>query len=165
MNNICLLGLPFSGKRAMATQLSRTLQKGVCLPKSIIYNLNSISTQPTYNPPQKSLYEVTNTILVPNLFDFYQDSHMNYLKDDLKCKFYHIPVTETQFIRSYKKKEPSIVVSPQRFHQFYSDYIDRCKSYTTNPVSEIHPHVHDIRVKYGSGYFHWSPSSKQCPQI
>ena len=146
MRNICLIGLPYSGKSTFGYKLHKYIGKGFIDTDNIMkqkYN-QSLSTIINKKGNQEFLklehniiksLSFNNCILSTGGSVIYNPLSMKYIKNELNCDIYHLFLTKQEFIKRIKcLNERGVIIDEGqsiedlynfriKLYEKYSDYL------------------------------------------
>ena len=131
--NICLIGMPYSGKSFLSRLLYKSLQKGHIDTDDLIrsrYNCNldelikKVGNDTFLTIENKIIKNIVckNTIIATGGSVIYNHSSMDYLKNDLDSEIYHLYISYPEFLRRMKNIESRGVIMNKKYS--YKDLYD-----------------------------------------
>ena len=140
--NICLIGLPHSGKTRLAKLLSQRLRKGFIDTDKMIENNYKLSIPELVklNTPREFLHKENkiiesinceNTVISTGGSAIYNDEAMEHVKENLSCNMIHLYISFDEWIRRMKTFEGRgiININDVSMVDFYEDRIFHCEKY------------------------------------
>jgi shikimate kinase len=141
--NICLIGLPYSGKSRLGRLISQNANKGFIEVDNIIKNVshtklsNIIRTQgidnflKLENNIGKTI-DCQNTVISPGGSMIYNKEAMNHIKLNLDCDIIHLYLTLPEFKKRITNIEERGIVNPYNLsiEELYMERIRLCENYT-----------------------------------
>ena len=135
--NICLIGMPYSGKSFLSHLLYKSLQKGRIDTDDLIrsrYKCNlhelikRVGTDTFLKIENETIKNIVckNTIIATGGSVIYNHSSMDYLKNDLDSKIYHLYISYPEFLRRMKNIESrGVIMEPgYTYKDLYDERIE-----------------------------------------
>ena len=146
--NICLIGLPYSGKTTVGKKLYKHLKKGFIDTDDIIrnkYNMSLSSIIHQYGNQQylkieqdviKSL-TCKNTVISTGGSIIYEPLAIKYLKNELDVKIYHLFLSKQEFLKRADNltKRGVIIDSDKTITDLYNERISLYDKYADETIS------------------------------
>ena len=144
-NNICLIGLPGSGKTRLGNILFKHLNKGYINTNEIIqhkYNmpLNLILHKYGNNNFIKIESEIinsikcSNTIIVLGGSAVYNKTSMDHINKNLNSEVYHLFIPKKQFLKNLKNKNELVMNKHQSIDELYNERINLYGEYSDKVI-------------------------------
>ena len=140
--NICLVGIPHSGKSRLGKLLSQRLYKGFIETDKMIENnyKTTVSELVKLNNAQEFLHienkiiksiDCENTVISTGGSAVYNTEAMKHLKYNLSCNIIHLYISFDEWIRRMKTFEERGIINVNNVSMvdFYEDRIYHCEKY------------------------------------
>jgi len=146
--NICLIGLPYSGKSVIGNKLYKHLNKGFVDTDDIIrhkYNrslpklIKCVGKQ-NFLDIEKNIVTYLNhknTVLATGGSVIYNEESMNHIKNVLQCEIYHLFLSKKEFLLRVDNLEDRGVINKhnQSLTDLYNERIELYDKYADKTIS------------------------------
>ena len=146
--NICLIGLPYSGKSVIGNKLYKHLNKGFVDTDDIIKHkytrslpslIQCVGNNHFLDIEKKvinSLYH-ENTVLATGGSVIYSEESMDHIKNVLHCEIYHLFLSKKEFLSRVDSLEERGVImdKDQSLTDLYNERIDLYDKYADKTIS------------------------------
>lgn len=162
--NICLIGLPYSGKTEIGKRLYKHLNKGFIDTDDIIRskyktNLSEIISRYGTNKYIEIESDVIHSLHFNNMVIstggsvIYQPDTMNHLKKTLDSDIYHLFLTKQEFMkRSKNLQERGVIMNQdQTINDLYNERIHLYDIYSYKTISVNNKDIHEINLDLFKG--------------
>lgn len=140
--NICLIGLPYSGKSRLGKQISKNTSKDFIEVDNIISNKLNNNLQNIININGCKYFlnkeneigkkiECKNTIISPGGSMIYNKESIDHFKTNLNCKIIHLYLTYPEFINRIDNFHNRGIINPWNLslNELYIERIRLCENY------------------------------------
>ena len=182
--NICLIGLPYSGKTNIGKKLFKHLHKGFVDTDDIIRakyktDLNTIISK--YG--RSKFLEIEQDVITSLKFDnmiistggsvIYEPETMKHLKEDLHSEVYHLFLSRKEFLlRTRNLIRRGVIIHPEQSKlDLYNERIPLYNKYSDKTISACRDINLDLfrgetfiplksdKVDWGTDNYYWNPKS------
>ena len=180
--NICLIGLPHSGKTIFGKKLFKHLNKGFVDTDDIIRAKYKTSLDKIISDYGRSKFleieqdvitslKLNNMIISTGGSVIYQPESMKHLKEDLDSEVYHLFLSRKEFLMRTKdlKRRGTIIHPEQSTMDLYNERMPLYDKYSDKTISacinlnldlfkgETYLHPVSNKVDYGIDNYYWNP--------
>lgn len=174
-NNICLIGLPHSGKTAIGNKLYKHLHKGILNINDIIRNKYKTDIPLLITTQGRSKFieiesdiitslKVDNSVIITSSSVVFNSDSMDYLKKDLDSTVYHLFLSKKEYVNRLTSKEKRGVImsssQPIPHNTIYNESIYLFNKYADKTISSCRD-IHLDRFKEGVQYPTYKTSTYQ----
>ena len=177
--NICLIGLPYSGKTQIGRLLYKHLNKGFIDTDDIIIskyktNLSNIiskyGNQKYLEIEQDVIHSLTckNTVISTGGSVIYESESMKYLKNELNSDIYHLFLSKKEFSKRATdlEKRGVVINKDHTIEKLYNERIDLYDKYSDKTISacrdinlDIFKHELYTSKTSNTDNYYWNPRS------
>ena len=149
--NICLIGMPYSGKTYLSRKLYRPFNKGLIDTDDLIkakYNrelheiIQSVGNEKFLNIENDIIKTIVckNTIIATGGSVIYHESSMEHIKNILDAEIYHLYITYPEFIRRINNiQSRGVIMEPgYNYRMLYDERIELYNKYA-NCIINVDP--------------------------
>ena len=184
LRNICLIGLPYSGKSVIGHKLYKYLNKGFvdtddiirqkynCSLPTLIKNVGHTNFLDIESNVIKSL-NFQNVILATGGSVIYNEESIEHLQNNLNCEIYHLFLSKKEFLKRIGDIEQRgvIIDSKQSVLDLYNERMPLYDKYSDKTISacrdinldlfrgETYIPLKSDKVDWGTDNFYWNPKS------
>lgn len=182
--NICLIGLPYSGKSVIGQKLYKHLNKGFVDTDDVIRQMYNCSL-PTLikNVGHKNFLDIESKVIKSLNFQnvvlstggsvIYNEESMEHLQKNLNCEMYHLFLSRKEFLLRTRdlKRRGVIINQEQSVLDLYNERMPLYDKYSDKTLSSCRDINLDIfkgepslpnksdKVEYGIDNYYWNPKS------
>jgi len=182
--NICLIGLPYSGKSVIGHKLYKHLNKGFIDTDDVIRQMYNCSL-PTLikNVGHKNFLDIESKVIKSLNFQnvvlstggsvIYNEESMEHLQKNLNCEMYHLFLSRKEFLLRTRdlKRRGVIINQEQSVLDLYNERMPLYDKYSDKTLSACRDINLDIfkgepslpnksdKVEYGIDNYYWNPKS------